>query len=72
MKKFFAMHEPGNRHDRHAMAVYRMEEPGIVAGHLPREIAKTCYFFAKHDGKITEVTGCQVHSEEAGGLKVPC
>ena len=26
----------------------------------------------KHDGKITEVTGCRVHSKEAGGLEVPC
>ena len=72
-EKIYAVHKPGNVHDRHAMAVYRKDEPGNIVGHLPREIAKTCYFFNKHDGKITgEVTGCRVHSEEAGGLEVPC
>lgn len=33
-------------------------------GHLPQEIAKTCHYFTRHDGKISRrVTGRQSHSE---------
>ena len=72
-EKFIVLHEQGNKHDGHAVAVYREKAPRVIVGHLPQEIAKACYFFAKHDGKITgEVTGRRVHSEEAGGLEVPC
>ena len=39
---FIVIHETGNEHDRHAMVVYRDEEPGVIVGHLPWEIAKTC------------------------------
>ena len=71
-EKFIVLHEQGNKHDGHAMAVYSEKESGVIIGHLPRGIAKACYFFAKHDGKITgEVTGRRVHSEEAGGLEIP-
>ena len=35
---FIAIHEEGNKHHKHAMAVYRSEEPAVVVGHLPREI----------------------------------
>ena len=71
-EKFIVLHKQGNKHDGHTMAVYREKEPGVIVRHLPREIAKACYFFAKHDGKVTgEVTGRDVHSEEAGGLEVP-
>ena len=70
---FIVVHETGKEHDRHAMAVYRDEEPGVIVGHLPQEIAKTCYYFTRHEGKISgEVAGSRVHSEEAGGLEVPC
>ena len=31
---FITLHERGNDHDRHAMAVYRDGEPGVVVGHL--------------------------------------
>ena len=30
------------------MVVYWDEEPGITVGHLPREIAKACYFFTTY------------------------
>ena len=43
---FRAVRKEENRCDRYAMVVYRDKEPGvIVVGHLPREIAKACYFF---------------------------
>ena len=32
---FIALHEGGNAHDRHAMAIYRDSEAGVVVGHLP-------------------------------------
>ena len=39
----------GNSHDRYAMAVYRrVEDPGVIVGHLPREIFKTCHYFTRH------------------------
>ena len=41
--------------------------------HLPREITKTCHYFTRHDGKVSErVTGRRIHSEEAGGMEIPC
>ena len=62
-----------NRHDRYAMTVYRDQEPGVIVRHLPREIAKACYFFTIHGGQITgEVTGHRLHCDEAGRLEVPC
>ena len=70
---FIALHESGNGHDRHAMAIYRDSDAGVVVGHLPREIAKTCHYFTRHDGKISgRVTGRRIHSEEAGGMEIPC
>ena len=69
----FCLHECENRHDRYTMAVYRSDAPGIVVRHLPKEISKMCYYFIKHDGKVSgKVTGCQQYSGEAGGLEVPC
>ena len=41
------LHESGNDHDRHAMAVYRREDLGVIMGHLPREISKTCNYFTR-------------------------
>ena len=55
------------------MAVYSVEDAGVIVGHLLREIAKTCHYFARHEGKINgEVTGHQKQSEEAGGMEIPC
>ena len=63
---FIALHESGNGQERHAMAIYRDSDAGVVVGHLPREIAKTCHYFTIHDGKISRrVTGRRIHSEEA-------
>ena len=70
---FIVVHKTGNEHDRHAMAVYCDEEPGVIVRHLPQEIAKTRYYFTRYKWKISgEVVGRRVHSEEAGGLEVPC
>ena len=33
---FIALHESGNGHDRHAMAIYRDSDTGVIVGHLPR------------------------------------
>ena len=62
----------GNAHDMFAVAVYR---DGSVVGHLPREIAQTCwYFLKKADSKIlcklTEKR--QLSSVHGIGLVVPC
>ena len=40
---FIALHESGNGHDRHTMAIYQDSKAGVVLGHLPREITKTCH-----------------------------
>ena len=70
---FVSLHESENRHDRYAMAVYHSDVPGIVVGHLPKEISKMCYYFIRHDGKISgKVTGGRKYSEEAGGMEIPC
>ena len=59
---FLRLHESENRHERYAMAVYRSDAPGIVIGHLPKEISKMCYYFIRHDGKISgKVTGRRQH-----------
>ena len=55
--RFIALHESGNPHDSHVMAVYRNEDPGVIVGHLPRELSRLCHYFTRHEGKITgEVT----------------
>ena len=65
---FIALHESGNEHERHVMAIYRDSDAGVVVGHLPQEITKTCHYFTRHDGKISRrVTGRRIHSE-AGGM----
>jgi len=35
---FVVLHQPGNNHDCHAMAVYGLDEPGQIVGHIPWEI----------------------------------
>ena len=66
------LHESENKHDQYAMAVYRSDTPGIVA-HLPKEISKMCYYYIRHNGKISgKVTGRRQYSEKAGGIEVPC
>ena len=70
---FVVLHESSNDNDRHAMAIYCDEDPGVIVGHLPREISKTCHYFTRHEGKISgEVTRRRIHSEVAGGMEIPC
>ena len=48
-EQFIVIEKNGNSHDRSAMAVYcRDEDPGVIVGHLPREILKTCHYFTRH------------------------
>ena len=54
------------------MAVYRDDS---IVGHLPREIAQTCWYFLKKDDskivcKITDKR--QLSSVNGKGLVVPC
>ena len=59
--------EPGNRHDKRAIAVYH---DGEIVGHTPRELSKIFWFFLKHNGKIVcEITEWRKHGK---GLEVPC
>ena len=59
---FIVLHESGNDHDRHEMAVYCDEDPGVIVGHLPRKILKTCDYFTRHEGKISgKVTGHRIY-----------
>ena len=46
---FFVIQESGNSYNRYAMAVYRRDEDlGVIVGHLPWEISKTCHYFTWH------------------------
>ena len=45
-EEFIVIQESGNSHKRYEMAVYyRNEDPGVIVGHLPREIFTTCHYF---------------------------
>ena len=60
-------HETNNRHDRHALAVFK---EGIFVGHVPSEMSRIFWFFLQHDGKIEcEITG---QRKKGKGLEVPC
>ena len=64
--------EEGNAFDEHAVAVWK---DGQVVGHLPREIATTCwYFLRKRNSRIVcKITGHRHLSEiRRKGLVVPC
>ncbi len=37
-ESFILLHESGNDHDKHAIVVYRDEDPGVIVGHIPRKI----------------------------------
>ena len=48
-EEFIVIQESGNSHDRYMMAVYCSDEDlGIIVGHLPQEISKTCHCFKGH------------------------
>ena len=68
---FVVLHQPGNDHDHHAMGVYRVDEPGLIVGHIARENSRISHYFTMHDGKITrEVTGPRRYCREVGGMHV--
>ena len=49
--------------------------PGVLVGHLPKEISRHCHYFTVHEGKICgEVSGPRQYSHalERGGLEIPC
>ena len=65
------LQEPGNPEDSFAVAVTK---GGIVVGHLPREISKTCFYFINHGGDIScKVIGNRQRSIMLeGGLESWC
>ena len=59
--------EPGNEHDRHAVAVVKSS---TMVGHVPRTISRVCWFFLGRGGQIIcRITG---HRRYGNGLEVPC
>ena len=67
------LHQPENEHDRHAMAVFSVEDPGVIVGHIPCEISRISHYFTRHDGKITgEISGVRRYCREVGGMEIPC
>ena len=63
--------EPGNRHDKLAVAALKDDH---IVGHIPREVAKTAWYFLEHGGEIQcEIIGRRRRSDVLGkGLEVPC
>ena len=61
--------EHGNEEDMFAVAA-----GDVKVGHVPREIARICWYFLEHDGEIVcTVTGTRRRSPLAqGGLEIPC
>ena len=53
--------EEDNERDKHAVAVH-LSNCSTVAGHIPREITRTCHFFIKNKGEITG------EAEDAGSV----
>ena len=71
-KELHAQTEDSNIFDEFAVAVFK---DGIVVGHVPRELARTCWYFLKkwHSCMICKITGHRRLSEiEGKGLIVPC
>ena len=63
--------EPDNRSNRYAVAI---KKDGIIIGHLPRKISRTCSLFLRRGNEITcRVTGHRRYSVNLpqGGLEVP-
>ena len=55
-EKATMVREPGNEHDRFAVAVLE-DKTLCTVGHLPWEIAKECFFFIRGGVIGVEVTG---------------
>ena len=69
--------EHGNTEDLFAVAVCKEDTAGsggLKVGHVPREIARLCWYFLEHDGEIVcTVTGTRRRSPLVqGGLEIPC
>ena len=59
--------EENNTHDSRAVAVRKGR---TVVGHLPREVARSVFFFIKRGGTCKcEITG---RRKKGNGLEVPC
>ena len=72
-EKATMIREPGNEHDRFAVAV--LEEDTLCAvGHLPQEISRECFFFIRRGGRIgVAVTGLrQKSTQQDKGMEIPC
>ena len=64
---FETLYKEDNIHKEYAVAVH-LNNCLTVAGHIPREITRTCHFFIKNRGEITgEVSGRQQHCTAACG-----
>ena len=60
-------HEEDNSNDVRAVAIAK---DGVIVGHLPRELARTVWFFLKRGGiGRCEITGKR---KKGKGLEVPC
>ena len=72
-EKATTVREPGNEHDRFAVAVLE-DEMLCTVGHLPREISKECFFFIRRGGVIgVEVTVPRQKSMQPSmGMEIPC
>ena len=55
------------------MAVFSVNNPGVIVGHIPCEISRIIYCFTRHEGKITgEVTRVQRYCRKVSGMEIPC
>ena len=62
--------EPMNRHDLHAVAIYRDSE---FVGHVPYNLAtRMSAFFMRETNAFAEITGPKVNRGAGYGLEVPC
>ena len=71
-RKLHKLYEEGNAFDKHAVAVWKDRQ---VVGHLPQEIATTCwYFLCRRNSRIVwKIAGHRHLLEIRGkGLVVPC
>ena len=53
-ESFVVLHKSDNDNYRHAVAVYRDEDPGVIMGHLPREVLKLAITLQDTIGKSVE------------------
>ena len=64
--------ESSNEHDRYAVAI---KKDGVIIGHLPRKISRSCSLFLRRGSSIScRVAGPRRYSADVpqGGLEIPC